>query len=551
MIHREPSRLLTLLLAPVGGLALWAAFPDVAFWPAAFVAVALLWFALGRRGAWWNFLVGLIFGLSFFLSHLWWSNVSTDAAPWIALSLLQALFFAGLGVLWTWARRALDPWTFAGAGLARAAAFAVLFAAVEQWRSETPFGGFPWGRVAWAMVDAPVGRAAWLGGSVLVTILVVLVSVLAAQLVGAGIQVLLQSRHSASALSTESDDAGAAQASRTPVPAAGWGATAGAVLLGAAFVVGPLALPLPSPDDLTDEALQVGAVQGNVGEPGLGSFANRAEVLNNHLDGTRALLDEVDPGDLDVVLWPENGSDLDPQTTRDVARDIDAAAVDVEAPILVGAQEWPETGGRYNVLLLWQPGEGVTERYAKQHPVPFGEYIPIRSFVRMLSAQVDRVQTDMLPGFEPGIIDLPVERLGRDVRLGTVICFEVSYEEIVRDSVQRGAEVLIVPTNNASFGFTAESTQQLAISRMQAITTGRSTVQISTVGVSGIIAADGTLLESTSLFTADQMIADLPLRTELSPAVVAGYWPGWITGGLAALLVVAGIATGIRTRTRV
>src|SRR5690606_8361091 len=165
----------------------------------------------------------------------------------------------------------------------------------------------------------------------------------------------------------------------------------------------------------------------------------------------------------------------------------------VDAPILVGAQEYPETGGRYNVSLLWQAGQGVTDRYAKQHPAPFGEYIPLRSFVRIFSDQVDRVTNDMLAGTEPAVIDLPRDD-GSTVPMATIICFEVAYDEIVRDAVVRGAQLLVVPTNNASFGYTAESTQQLAMTRMQAMTTGRAAVQISTVGVSGVVAPDGTLM---------------------------------------------------------
>lgn len=541
----EPSRLVSLFLAPLGGVALWAAFPDVAWWPAAFAAVALLWAALRRDGAWWNALVGLLFGLTFFAPHIWWAYEGTALVPWIALSILEAGFLAAFGALWTWARRALRRWgptTRAWAWLTEAAAFALVFTAVEQWRSEIPFGGFPWGRLAWTMVDAPLGRAAWLGGTVLVTLLVATTGVLLALLVAHTAQVVRGLRP------------------------AGLGAPLTAAVLGAAFVVGPLVLPLPTSqvagavegpegtnvldagqDLAEDGVLWAGAVQGNVGEPGLGSFANRAEVLNNHLQGTYELADDF-AGELDVVLWPENGSDLDPQTTRDVATALDAAAEEVEAPILVGAQEWPETGGRYNVSLLWQAGQGVTARYAKQHPAPFGEYIPMRSFARLLSDQVDRVTTDMLPGTEPAVIDVPGGAGLQDIRLATIICFEVAYDEIIRDAVQRGAQVLVVQTNNASFGFTAESTQQLAMSRMQAMTTGRATVQISTVGVSGVIAPDGTLLHSTELFTHDTFTAALPLRSTLTPAVVAGYWPGWVAGGLGALLMVAGVVAHVRGR---
>ncbi|MEG3613657.1 apolipoprotein N-acyltransferase [Isoptericola haloaureus] len=557
------SRPVTLLLGVAAGVSLWASFPDVAFWPAAFVAVGLLfaaWRRTGRRAAGWNALVGLVAGWSFWLPHIWWANFATDTVPWVALATLQAVFWALLGAAWTVARRlpvlalpgpGARPGPAVGRTLANAAAFAVLFVAVEQARSQVPFGGFPWGRLAWTMVDAPTGRAAWLGGTVAVSLLVALVGVLGAVAAGRLVAAVR-----------------AARAAR-PVRPALLGAGA-AVVGGAVLVVAPAALPLPAgPDPLPQVAtvdldtvvvdagtathegdgpvLRAGAVQGNVAEPGLGSFANRAEVLNNHLDGTDVLADRDD--DLDVVLWPENGSDLDPQEVTEVAGAIDAAATRAGAPILVGAQEFPATGGRYNVSLLWQPGVGVVDRYAKQHPAPFGEYIPLRGFVRIFSDQVDRVTNDMLPGTQPAVIDLP-RADGSTARLATAICFEVAYDEIVRDAVLRGAQVLVVPTNNASFGYTAESTQQLAMTRMQAMITGRAAVQISTVGVSGVVAPDGTLVARTGLFTADQIVAELPLRTTLTPAVRAGEWPGAVVEAAAVLLVAAGALSPIISRRR-
>ncbi|SKC71129.1 apolipoprotein N-acyltransferase [Krasilnikoviella flava] len=566
---RWASRPATLLLAVAAGAALWASFPDVGAWPLAFVGVALLFTALrreGRRAAGWNFLVGLVAGLTFWLPHIWWANFATDTVPWVALSVLETLFLAAFGALWTWARR----WAWVRRhAVAQAAVFAVVFVAVEQWRSEIPFGGFPWGRLAWTVAGAPTGRAAWLGGTTLVSFLVAAAGVLLALAVGRLVR-------------TPWRDAGTDAGRRARAAA-----SAGAFVLAAgALVTGPLLLPLahdPGTREVTDAedpghvgtvvdagaataqagVLRAGAVQGNVSEPGEGSFANRAEVLNNHLAGTYAIADEQaagaygdDPGDaVDVVLWPENGSDLDPQTTPEVGAAIDDAATTVGAPILVGAQEFPDSGGRYNVALLWEPGEGVTQRYAKQHPAPFGEYIPIRGFVRLFSSQVDRVTTDMIPGTEPAVVDLPVDgaAIGRGtgpatVPMATVICFEVAYDEIIRDAVQRGAQVLVVPTNNASFGYTAESTQQLAMTRVQAITTGRAAVQVSTVGVSGVVAPDGTLVARTQLFTPDHLVADLPLRTELTPAVRAGYWPGWAVGAAAVVLVVGGVASAVRAR---
>ncbi|WNB87498.1 apolipoprotein N-acyltransferase [Cellulomonas sp. ATA003] len=322
--------------------------------------------------------------------------------------------------------------------------------------------------------------------------------------------------------------------------------TVGAI--GTAAVVVLVGLLVPLDTQAQSGTLRIGAVQGNVPTPGLDAFAQQREVLHNHAQGTLALLDRVEPGELDLVVWPENGTDVDPQVDDAAAREIDDAARAVGAPMLVGTVEYPETGGRYNTAVLWEPGTGVTAKYSKQHPAPFAEYIPLREWVRPFSSAVDLVRNDMIAGTEVGVVPLASERLGRTVPIGDVICFEVAYDTLVRDSVRAGAEVVMVQTNNASFGYTDESTQQLAMSKLRAIELGRTTVQISTVGVSAIISPNGAVTEQTGLFTAEQMVDTVPLRTSWTPATALGVWPAWIADALAVVVVLAGTVGAWRVR---
>ena len=511
-VHVRLPRWLTLVLAVVGGLLADAGFPDVGIWLLTLAGVALLFVATVRDAPAWNFLVGFVWGLSFFLVHIRWAQYAVGDVPWVALSVAEALFVGVSMLAWTYVRRI--PVVSRHASL-RALTFAVVFVAGELARSAVPFGGFPWGRVAFSQSESPLGRLAWLGGMPLVS----LVAVVAAALLAIAVLAL-----------------GRLNLLR-----------AGGCALGAAVAVG-VGLAVPLATQAESGTLAVGAVQGNVATPGLDAFNHRREVLNNHVTGTYALLDEVAQGDLDIVLWPENGTDIDPQVDADAATDIDDAAAAVGAPILVGSQEFLETGGRYNVSLLWEPGVGVVDRYAKQHPAPFAEYIPIRELVRPFSSAVDLVTNDMIAGTEVGVIELESPRLGRTVMIGDVICFEVAYDSLVQDAVAAGAEMLVVPTNNASFGLTDESTQQLAMSRLRAIETGRTTIQVSTVGVSAVIAPNGVLLDKTGLFTAEQMISSVALRTSLTPAVRAGEWPARAVLAAAGALTVVGMVSSRRAR---
>ncbi len=495
-----------MLLALAGGLTLDLAFPNVGLWFLAFFAIAMLAIAISRNAPGWNFLLGFLFGFAFFLPHLRWAEFAVGGAlPWVALSVLEALYIALFAWAWTFVRRV--P-LVAKSKTVGAVAFGLIWIAVEFLRMSAPFGGFPWGRLGFSQSESPLARLAWLGGVPLISLGVAVIGVLLALAI-LGLR-------------------------RLDMFTVGVSGVTAVALVGVGLLI-----PLGSQAE--SGTLRVGAVQGNVSNPGLGAFENRQEVLNNHVTGTHQLLDQVEPGWLDLVVWPENGTDIDPQADPDAAKLINDAAREVGAPMLLGAQEFPDSGGRYNVSLLWEADQGVTARYAKQHPAPFGEYMPMRDLLRIFSSAVDLVSTDMIAGTEPAVIEVPFPRENRMVTVAPIICFEVAYDEIISESVRLGAEALMVQTNNASFGYTNESTQQLAMSRLRAIETGRAVVHISTVGVSAVFTPNGAEVARTGHFTPEQMVQTINLRTSLTPAVVLGQWPIRIVSAIAVILLIAGL----------
>ncbi|WP_232848049.1 apolipoprotein N-acyltransferase [Occultella kanbiaonis] len=504
-------RWLTLLLALVGGLLTDTAFPQRSWWPMAFVGIALLVLALGRDSARWAWLVGFTWGLAFFLPHIWWANEAVGVIPWVALSVAEA-GIAGLAcATWIWVRRI--GWVERHR-IAQPVAFAIVWVTLEQLRQVWPFGGFPWGRLAFSQTDGPLLALASVAGAPLVSAAVVIVGFLLAQAV-VGFR-------------------------RVQVLQATTAALAGAAVVAAAGFI-----PLPTQAESGD--LNLGAVQGNVSEPGLGAFNNAREVLNNHASGTEELAESRPAGWFDLVVWPENSSDINPRVDADAADVIDGAVDAVGAPLLFGTDSYTEDA-RYNDMVLWMPDGGPVFSYSKQIPAAFAEYIPMRSIARVFSSAVDLVRTDMAPGSEIAVVPVPVARLDRVVDVGTIICFEVAYDALIREAALGGAEVLVVPTNNASFGYTQESTQQFAMSRLRAVEHGRATVQISTVGVSGVIGPDGSVWEDTELFTPAQLSATVPLRTTLTIADRLGDWPVIAALALTLLGLFAGIASTIRRR---
>jgi apolipoprotein N-acyltransferase len=279
----------------------------------------------------------------------------------------------------------------------------------------------------------------------------------------------------------------------------------------------------------------VAVIQGNVPRAGLDFNAQRRAVLDNHVQRTLELAEAVEAGERpqpDIVLWPENSSDIDPYINQDAAGQIERAVRAIDAPILVGAVV--QGPGRFisNTAIVWDPEDGPGETYVKRHPVPFGEYVPARSFFRFFSEQVDRV-TDQRAGDEPGLLEIG------GTRIGDLICFEVVYDGLVADVAEAG--MVVVQTNNATFGRTAESEQQLAMSRLRAVEHGRSVAVAATSGISAIVAPDGTVVSSSELFTPDVFVAEIAQRDSRSLASRLGAGPEWLLTALGLLAVAAAL----------
>ncbi len=504
----------TLVLSAAGGLATETAFPGKSWWPMAYVGIALLLLALRRDSVWWGWLVGFVWGLGFFLPHLWWANYSVgEPIGWLALSIAEAAIVGVAAVGAVLVRRAPGIRNRAWPEII---AVAAVWVGVEQVRARWPFEGFPWGTLAFSQTDAPLVHLASIGSTALVSGVVVLIG-------GALAHAALRLR-------------------RLRI-----GGASAMIVLAAVATFGPWLVPLGAQPQTG--TLRVGAVQGNVPVRGADATAQAREVTENHADGTGRLLERVEPDELDLVLWPESAADIDPRTDAGVAATVSRAADAIQAPVLLGTQRYepsqdtPDLTIRYNELIVWQPGRGPIDDlvYAKQHPVPFGEYMPHRDFFRMFTEQVDRVSVDMMAGDGDGLMAVPIERMQRDVPVAVGICFEVAYDELIRHGVVDGGELIVIPTNNASFGPSQESTQQLAMSRFRAVEHGRAVVQISTMGVSGVIAPNGVFQDTTDLWTADEMVQTLPLRTTLTVADRLGQWPAVVLTAMGALAVLGGV----------
>jgi apolipoprotein N-acyltransferase len=488
---------------PYDSLGGWAAVPAFALLVAAFRGLSR------GRGA----LVGLAAGMAFFLVLLDWLRVLGPDA-WLLLAGLCAAFWAGAGALLP--ELLTRRWWVLGVPL--------LWVVMEGLRERIPWGGFPWGRLAFAQASTELAGWAALGGPALASFAVALAGT-----------VLL----------------------RTVDGARGGRAGARAVLGGLGLLVGIVAVgalaraaSFGGPDG---PAEPIAVVQGNVPRLGLDFNAQRRAVLDNHVRVTEELAAQVAAGEFPqpvAVIWPENSSDIDPLRNEDAGAQIDRAADAIGAPILVGAvlnnpDDPPREGHPgtiLNVGLVWDPVTGPGESYIKRHPVPFGEYLPFRDVLTRFISRFERVPRDFAAGSEAGFLTVG------PVPTGIVICFEIAYDELVRDAVRAGGAVLVVQTNNATYGGTGQPEQQLAISRIQSLASGRTTLVAATSGISAVIDPDGNLRWRTTEFTADSTVVEVPLRSGLTPAMRIGALPELLA--LVALLALLGVPSLTRQRRR-
>ncbi|WP_430503184.1 apolipoprotein N-acyltransferase [Micromonospora trifolii] len=528
-------------LAVAAGLALLVAFPPYGVWPLAPIGVALLAAAAHRRRLRAGAGLGFLTGVAFFAPLLAWTNLHTGYLPWVLLSLLQAGYLALLGAATAWVSPLVDRARWAWPALT-----GLLWVGQEALRDRTPFGGFPWGRLAFSQDTSPLLRLAALGGAPLVTFAVALIGGLLVTAVWRGW--VTAQRHA-----PPPSDAvpGADGPLDGPTPAGAtaarrWTPVVVPAVVAVALTAGGLLVPVATAG--SGATVTVAIVQGNVPRLGLDFNAQRQAVLNNHVDATIELAGRVTAGQQrrpDLVVWPENSSDIDPLRNPTAGARISQAADTIGAPILVGAVLLgPGAGQVRNAGILWRPGAGadLDQLYTKRHPVPFAEYVPLRDVARMVSKQVDLIRNDFVPGSTPGVV-----RTGPAV-LGDVICFEVAYDEVVRDTVTGGAQLLVVQTNNATFNV-AEARQQMAMVRLRAVEHGRPALMASTVGVSGFVAPDGRVSDATGFNTREVVVRQLRLDDGRTLATRLGWWPEVALAALAAAALVG--AAVLRRRQRV
>ncbi|MHB2251492.1 apolipoprotein N-acyltransferase [Corynebacterium aurimucosum] len=463
-----------LVLAALSGAVTYLSVEPRGWWAAGIIGMAMLVAALApwrtplHLG--WAALIALVHSVVLYLFTLPWIGELVGNMPYIALAIFLSLYSILLGV--------------GGAALLRLrygfALFPFFYVAVEMLRSSVPFGGFAWVRLAWGQIEGPLANLAPWGGPALISCAVVCV--------GAGL-------------------VGLARAPRLAC-----------VFLAVPLLAGLVAAQGVNRPSHTTGSVTVAAVQGNVPRLGLDFAAQRRAVLDNHVRVTeQAAKDGARP---DIVIWPENSSDINPFANEDARELIDASAHDIDAPILVGTLTRDEVGAR-NTMQVFNPDGSVGEHHYKKYLQPFGETMPMRDFFARITDLVD-LAGDMKPGDGPGVVTMA------GTAVGVATCYEVSFDQAFRTAINNGAQIFTTPTNNATFSDSDMTYQQLAMSRLRAMEADRAVVVAATSGVSAIVHPDGSVSQDSGIFEPAYLEEELPLREGRTFAVRYGSLLQWL-----------------------
>ncbi len=492
------------LASLLSGLALAAAFEPIGW--AWLMPLCIATLVLSVRGvktsrAW---LPALVFGVAFIFSVMVWMRaVGTDA--WLAMCTLEALFFIplGLGLSFSLRHRGWPVWT------------ALWWVGIETLRSQWPFSGMPFGRLAFATADTPWAEALPWVGMTGVSLLVALTGTTTAWLLTEGRSRPRRSVVAVAALSTVT-----------------------------------LFPTLVSPVEVSGDDVKatVAAVQGNVPGDGTDVVGFHREITANHVVATTELAERVAEGTSpapDFVVWPENSTAVDPFSDAGINAGIRTATEAIEVPIMVGgmADDPLDDTQVLNQGIVFRPGLGGGDRYTKRHPVPYGEYIPFRdSLMPSNYGKLRMIPRDMARGTDLEPLDVA------GVLVADAICFDVAYDEGIAGQVVRGAQLVTVQTSNAMFSRTAQLDQQFEISRLRALETHRWVVVAAINGISGVVAPDGTVVTSAGARTQAVLVETVSLHSSLTPAVRLGSWPARMTMAFVATHAFWGVLTYRRRR---
>jgi apolipoprotein N-acyltransferase len=259
--------------------------------------------------------------------------------------------------------------------------------------------------------------------------------------------------------------------------------------------------------------LRVGLVQGNIAQEDKWDRSQARRIFTTHIAMTR----EAVAKGAEYVLWPESSTPFMFEEDANGGDMLRAISRETNVPILFGSDqlEREPTPRLYNAAFLVTPEGETAAVYRKIHLVPFGEYIPFKSWLFFVSPLVES-----LAEFAPGgsIVLLPVD----GHLTSTAICYEVVYPSLIREAVEAGSELLTTITNDAWYGHSSAPYQHFEMASMRAIEQGRYLARAANTGISGIVDPYGRVVTASAIFEQVTLVDEVRLITSRTLYSVMG-----------------------------
>ena len=460
-----------IFLGSVAGVLMARSFSYTDTWILLPMGIAVWWAGTHKRQLSDYLFFSFSLAIAFWFARLsWLTLVGIDA--YIILALLMALIYGSSGFLMYKVKDLPLPFVWYG----------LIFISMETITDYIPFGGFPWGKIAYDSADAPWANLMPYGSSPLVTAAILLMSALMIPSLG----FVLQKAFAASIV----------------------------------FVVTIAAITLflqdlDKRDVISSGNIDLAVIQGSVPRVGLSFNEQKMEVLNYHIKETNNLLDNTNQN-YDAILWPENSIDVDPFINKDAGNLVKDLVKKYNKPLVSGAV-LQKDDGLSNSVIQWDPvNADVIDSYEKLQLVPFGEYLPFRDVLSRYIKRFSLIPQDFIAGKQSNNLYV------NNAVISPVICFEVAWNKNIFEQINNGGELISVHTNNATYAFSNQLEQQFMITRIRAMETGRDIVVTATTGISAHINRYGEVIWSSKEFVPQSKIVSPSLYSDITPAVKYG-----------------------------
>ena len=473
--------------ALIGGILYFLSFPPFDFWYLIFPALYLFYYSLLSKQK--SFLSGFIFGcISYGVILLGIQSIGLEA--WIPLTILMGLMYGLFAKIFSYLNTKSEN------------NFYVLLSALaifDLLRAYFPFGGFPWGFPSTVLLSGPIDSP-----------LFFVMRLYFKNFGPTGSSLLIQSFSLIIALGVFSKNNQKNYFKNYII----------FLLIIFTIIIFNIFVNDYQNTQIETSELNITIVQGNSPCPGAkNSCSNeRQRIYNSHLSQTQSL-----DGKFDLVVWPESstGFNNDPGIHTRVQNDISTEALRLDSYFLIGGDRPIEKQFFENYGIFINKDGEIVDQYLKQHPVPFGEYIPFRKYLEWVPP-LALVPRDMIRGDGQKIF------MVNDIKISTVISFEGSFQRYIRNSVQSGAELVVILTNQASYGESGMSDQFILMSRANAISNERPIVHAAITGKSAFIDYNGKVISKTELFETGTLTEKLEVSQTETPYSKYGNYLNYI-----------------------